>query len=159
MPTAYAALKGYAQYGYLNEARQASKKIIEYMYRTYTDYEPHTIWESYNPEKYEPSSYVKSDEEIVRKDFCGWSALGPVSAFIEYVLGFNTVDAFEKRVKWFKPESTEKAIGIKNLRFGNVITDIIAENGVAKVISNEPYTLEIDGKDYGISVGETVINL
>ena len=159
MPTAYAALKGYQEYGYLKEARKASEKIIEHMYRTYTDYEPHTIWESYNPEKFEPSSYIKSDEEVVRKDFCGWSALGPIAAFIEYVIGFYKVDAFENKVKWHKPESTEKAIGIKNLRFGDIITDIVAEKGICKVVSNAPYTLEIDGKDYEISAGETVIEL
>jgi hypothetical protein len=154
LPTAYAALKGLAAYGSFEDAHNSALRIVEHMYKTYRDYDSHTIWECYHPERCEPAR-TTDGKKIVRKDFCGWSALGPISAFIEYVLGFHTVDAFEKRVKWFKPESTEKAIGIKNLRFGDIVTDIVAENGVCKVVSSKPYTLEIDGNDYEISEGNT----
>lgn len=158
LPTAYATLKGLSYYNYSDVAHNTAKKLLEHMYKTYANYTPHTIWECYNPEEAKPSTIAENEENIVRKDFCGWSALGPISVFIEFVIGFNKIDAFEKKVKWAKPDTTGK-IGIKNLRFGNVITDITAENNVCHVISNEQYTLEINGKDYEITVGENKIVL
>lgn len=159
LPTAYAALKGFASYGYYDEARTASERLLEHMYRTYTNYEPHTLWEAYSPEEDKPSSAVKLTEPEVRKDFCGWSALGPISIFIEFILGFHTVNAFAKTVEWCKPQSCNGKIGIKNLRFGTVVTDIVAEGNVCKVVSNEPYILKICGKDYSINKGENLLNI
>ena len=36
-------------------------------------------------------------------------------------------------------------IGIKNLRFGGIVTDIIADEKICMVESNEGYTLKING--------------
>ena len=159
LPTAYAALKGLAAYGYFGEARTAASKLLEHMYRTYTDYTPHTIWECYNPEEYKPATTEELGDSIVRKDFCGWSALGPISVYIEFVLGFHTVDAFEKTVKWAKPNGIKGKIGIKNLKFGNIVTDIEADGENCTVISNNAYTLEINGKNYKIEAGENKFTL
>lgn len=158
LPTAYATLKGLALYGYFEEAHAAAAKIVEHMYRTYTDYTPHTIWECYNPEEYKPGVQTQ-EEEIVRKDFCGWSALGPISVYIEFVLGFHTVDAFEKIVKWAIPGNVSGKIGIKNLRFGSIVTDIEADGKICTVVSNEAYTLEINGKDFEVMPGENHFSL
>lgn len=159
LPTAYAALKGIAAYGFYGEAHDAALKIVEHMYKTFKDYEPHTIWECYNPEKCEPSVDAHSSEVRVRKDFCGWSALGPISVFIEYVLGFHTVDAFSNTVKWAKPDNVKGNIGIKNLKFGNTVTDIIANGNKCTVISDGSYTLEINGKSYDIKSGSNIFEL
>lgn len=159
LPTAYAALKGIAAYGHYGEAHEAALKIVEHMYKTYKKCDPHTIWECYNPEKPEPSVEPSPRKECVRKDFCGWSALGPIAVFIEFVLGFHTVDAFENTVKWAKPEHCESKIGIKNLKFGNTVTDITAENGKCTVESNADYTLEVNGKAYKILKGSNVFSL
>ena len=51
------------------------------------------------------------------------------------------------------------AYGIKNLHFGDIVTDIIADGKVCTVTSNAPYTLEIDGKAYEIKEGTTEIAL
>lgn len=128
------------------------------MYRTYTDYTPHTIWKCYNPEEYKPAMN-ENGSKVVRKDFCGWSALDPISVYIEFVLGFHTVDAFEKIVKWAKPDTLSGRVGIKNLRFGNVVTDIVADGGKCSVTSNELYTLEINGIKYDIVPGENTFML
>lgn len=154
LPTAYAALKGFAEYGFYSEAHDAALKVLEHMYKTYRDYAPHTIWECYSPEECKPSTCVGGGDTRVRPDFCGWSALGPISVYIEFVLGFHTVNAFEKTVKWAKPDNLRGKTGIKNLRFGDIVTDIIADEKNCSVASNKEYTLEINGKKYDISAGE-----
>ena len=152
LPTAYAALKGLSEYGYHNVAHEAAIKIFDHMLDTYKTFEPHTIWECYSPEEPTPALTPKGDK-FVRPNFCGWSALGPISIYIEHILGFYKADAFSRTLYWEKPEA-EGEIGIKNFRFGDIITDIVAKNGVCRVVSNAPYTLEICGKAYKVSVGE-----
>lgn len=160
LPTAYATLKGLANYGYYTEAHKAASTLLHHMYRTYTDFEPHTIWECYSPEKYKPGTIERlGSERLSRPNFCGWSALGPISMYIEFVLGFHTINAFDKIVKWAKPSDISGKIGIKNLRFGNIVTDILADGNDCTVTSNEAYTLEICGRAYQIVPGENKILL
>ncbi len=158
LPTAYAALRGIADYGELDEAREAGTKIFEHMLKTYKEFEPHTIWECYSPEKAEPATSA-SGKGRVRPDFCGWSALGPISIYIEYILGFYSVDAVNCKVKWSKPKNVRGEIGIKNLRFGDTVTDITANGSTCRVISNLPYTLTVDGVDYEINAGDNELIL
>lgn len=156
LPTAYTALKGLINYGYFDVAHDAALKILNHMYKTYTEYAPHSIWECYSPEECKPSTQT-DDTGVVRKDFCGWSALGPISIYIEFVLGFYYVNAFDKVIKWAKPSDTKGNIGIKNLKFGDIVTDIIANGNICRVISNGEYTLEINGEKYEINIGENEI--
>lgn len=44
-----------------------------------------------------------------------------------------------------KPENISDEIELKNLRFGKVITGIIAKGSVCYVTANAPYTLKING--------------
>ncbi len=159
LPTAYAALIGLKNYGFFDEARAHATSLLSHMYETYRSHEPHTIWECYSPTKPEPANIETGEKKSARPDFCGWSALGPISAYIEFVLGFHTVDAGEHRVFWARPKNAEGKIGIENLRFGDTVTDIVCENGLCTVRSNQPYTLTVDGKDYEIFTGETLLNL
>lgn len=117
------------------------------------EYEPHTIWECYAPDSAMPATIAES-MDLVRRDFCGWSALGPISVYIEDVIGFHTVNAFEGLVEWQKPAEFKKLLGIKNLRFGEVVTDILAEGDCCRVKSNRPYTLKINGKAFPVEEGE-----
>lgn len=150
LPTAYASLKGLANYGLYKEAHEKACILFEHMYKTYTGFEPHTIWECYSPEEFKPAVH---HNKFVRPDFCGWSALGPISVYIEFVLGFHSINAFEKVVEWTKPDAFKGKLGVNNLRFGNIVTDIVALGDKCTVKSNEPYTLKINGKEYCISVG------
>ena len=158
MPTAYATICGLIKYGYYDQVHKASQKILRHMYDTYKQYDPHTIWECYSPEKCEPALDAKG-REIVRPDFCGWSALGPISIYIEGLLGFHRVDAFERLVEWSKPDNLSGEIGIRNLRFGDIVTDIIAIGDECKVTSNAEYTLKVNGKKYFIKCGENKISI
>lgn len=152
LPTAYAALKGLVNYGYFKEAHDTACKLLEHIYKTYNEFEPHTIWECYSPEEFKPAINEYGDK-YVRPDFCGWSALGPISIYIEFVIGFHNIDAFKKIVEWAKPDNLKYETGIKNLRFGSVITDIKAIGEKCSVTSNEAYTLKINGKEYDIYPG------
>lgn len=160
LPTSYATLIGLKNYGYFDIAHTTACKLVEHMYRTYADFEPHTIWECYNPTKHSPAlGEVEKGAKLVRPDFCGWSALGPISVYIEYVLGFHTIDAFTKTIEWAKPDTFTGEIGIKKLRFGNIVTDILANGNHCKVVSNDSYTLKINGKEFEIKSGENEILL
>lgn len=159
LPTAYAALKGLANYGYYKEAHETATKLLDHMYATYKEYDPHTIWECYSPEEHKPATNPYEDGRLVGRDFCGWSALGPISAYIEFVLGFHSADAFTKTVKWEKPDTFKGKIGIKNLHFGDVVTDITADGDNCVIVSNADYRIEINGKAYEIHSGENEIEL
>lgn len=152
LPTAYAALKGLSDYGFNDETHTAAYKIFKHMYNTYKKYDPHTIWECYSPEEYRPALCTKGIRNV-RPDFCGWSALGPISIYIEYVLGFRKIDVFENVVEWAKPNSFKGEIGIRNLHFGNTVADITAKDDICRVTSNAPFTLKINGKSFEIKEG------
>lgn len=158
LPTAYAALRGLSEYGYHKEAREAAVRILDHIFKTYLEYEPHTIWEAYAPAKFAPATN-ETGTKTVRPDFCGWSALGPISMYIEHVLGFYKIDAFENTVFWDIPNCYSGEIGIKNLRFGSVITDIIFDGEQMKVISNAPYTLKIKERTINVRKGTYIFKL
>ena len=146
IPTAYAAIKGIEKYGKHALARSLSERILRHMSRTLAEFEPHTIWECYNPNR--PIPAVTCDTrppQWVRPDFCGWSALAPISLFLENVIGIRTADAFGRRVEWDLPGAVRGKVGVSNLRFGDITTSLLYENGVCTVTSNAPYTLVLNG--------------
>lgn len=154
LPTAYMGTKAIEKYGHQAEADAAAENLLAHMYRTYHAVEPNTIWECYSPSRDHP--VVRTNGHIVRPDFCGWSALGPISMFIENVLGFNTVDAKAKRVEWRLHQ--QERHGINNFKFGDIVTDLLYDGiGTVTVSSNAPYDLVINGTAYAIPAGETTI--
>ncbi len=155
LPTAYMATKAMEKYGKLDEAAATAEDLLQHMSLTYRNFSPHTIWEAYSPTKPEPST-TKKNRELVRPDFCGWSALGPISMLIENVLGFYDVDATAAKVKWHKHRTGRH--GIRGLRFGSIVADIVAEGGRVTVQSNRPFTLEINGIEHWCGPGKTRID-
>ena len=158
LPTAYAALKGLAEYGFYEEAHVAGHKIFQHMMNVYHQYEPHTIWECYSPTECKPATQTDNITGV-RPDFCGWSALGPISIYLEYVLGFYKIDAFEKVVEWAKPKDIQGKIGVKNLRFGDIVADIIADEKICRVKTNKPFTLKMNDKMLAIKKGENIFEI
>ena len=153
LPTAYAALKGLADYGFYKQAQRLAYDLFKHMLATAEMVEPHTIWECYSPCKCEPST-KPNGQNRVRPDFCGWSALGPISIYLEFVLGFHSVNAFENRLDWEKPDCFKGKIGVKNLRFGGVTADIVADEEICFVTTNKPFVLRINGKVFNAQAGE-----
>ncbi len=156
LPTAYMAVKALEAYGYGDLADELAMKVLSHQERTFRQYEPHTIWECYSPNADAPSTEAG---RRARPDFCGWSALGPVSLFIENVLGFYRVSAAEREVYWrFRPETG--SYGIRGLRFGPIETDIVFDGlETITVSSNEAYTLVINGERLDIKPGEHKLGL
>ena len=160
LPTAYMGIKALEKYGFFEEADSTAQAILEHMWKTYSEYEPHTIWECYSPTKAEPSSkHTGSGSSVksVKADFCGWSALGPISLFIENVLGFYYVDAASSTVCWNLHQTCRH--GIRKLTFGEITTDILYEGGEVRVRSDKPYTLIINGTRHAIRRGRNRISL
>lgn len=158
LPTAYMGTKALEKYGYNKVANQNAENLLNVMIKTYNTYSPATIWECYNPTKPEPSQRVYGEKlEVVRPDFCGWSALGPISLLIENVLGFYDINAETKTVKWNKHQKGRH--GIKNLRFGDVVTDIIGDKSDIHVKSNSDFVLIVNDRKFKVKKGNTVFNL
>lgn len=149
LPTAYMGVKGLENYGFTEKADEAAEKILNDMYVTYETVIPHTIWETYAPSSNQPSTEYGN---IVRQDFCGWSALGPISLFIENVIGFNYVNALEKVIEW-RLHKKNNRIGITNFTFGQIKTDIVYKDGVITVRSNESFTLKVNSVSINIQNG------
>lgn len=151
LPTSYMTIKALENYGYYDLADEIAEKTLMQQLRTYQKKEPHTIWECYSPSGDEPST---EQGRTARPEFCGWSALGPISLFIENVLGFETVNALTREVTW-RLHPGKGRQGIENLRFGTIQTDIIFDGKKSiNTQSNEPYTLIINGKKYSVKSGK-----
>jgi hypothetical protein len=150
LPTAYMGIRALTENGQGDLADETAEAVLNWMYLTYRDYAPHTIWECYNPTRPEPAFH---DANLVRSNFCGWSALGPISLFIENVIGIHSVDALHHVVTWHLHQPGRN--GIRNFRFGDVTTDLIADGkGHVDVVSNRPYMLIINGKSLKVKTGK-----
>lgn len=149
LPTAYMGIRALGENGQRELADETAERIVGQMARTYNNYQPHTIWECYSPNKDEPST---EHGNRVRPDFCGWSALGPISLFIENVLGFTDVDASKRSVSWRLHQTGRH--GIQNLRFGDITTDILTDGkGSITVKSNAAYALNVNGHVFQVKAG------
>ena len=156
LPTAYMGIKALEKYGFQEAADTTAEKVLSWMLRTYCDYEPHTIWECYSPTAPTPSS---NHGKRVRPDFCGWSALGPISLFLENVLGFHDIDASSRTVRWEIRHDCRH--GLNNLTFGDTTTDLLYDPAASTVTirSNKPYCLILNGKSNRIRAGVTTISI
>lgn len=153
LPTAYMAIKALETEGYRKLADETAASLVRHMLATYRRYSPATIWECYNPRLPEPARH---ESAIVRPDFCGWSALGPISLFLENVLGFHTLDGNTRTIHWRLHQSGPH--GIRRLRCGAVLADILTDgNGGVTVDTNTAFTLVINGTRHAISAPRTRI--
>ena len=152
IPTAYATVRGLMRYGFFDLARSQTLALLNDMLRVYNEFEPHSIWECYSPYEPEPGRDIHNDA-LCRKDFCGWSALAPISMFTECVIGIHSVDAFARKVRWQLDANLPGKVGIRKLRFGGITADLVAENGCIEVESDTPFTLEVNGKVFSVAAG------
>ncbi len=144
LPTTYMATKALEQYGYHEIADAHAERTVSVMVDTFHQVEPHTIWEVYSPSDARPATQKrKVNKEPVRGEFCGWSALGPISLLIENVIGFHVIDAPRRLVSWRVHQAGRS--GIKNLRFGSIVADVMHDDGKVTVSSNEAFELAITG--------------
>lgn len=155
LPTAYMGTKALERYGFYKIADATAFKLLRHMLRTYQEWTPHTIWELYSPTAPEPGT-TKIKIGRGRPDFCGWSALGPISLFIENVLGFRRIDALEQKITWNPPQKGRS--GIRRLQIGSILADLIHEDGRIEVTTNGKFTLEVKGRACIVEKGNQVLN-
>ncbi|MBN2155328.1 MAG: alpha,alpha-trehalase [Candidatus Lokiarchaeota archaeon] len=159
VPTSYMATKALEKYGFFEVARTTSEQLLKVMYQTFHDFTPHTIWEAYCPIAPKPATY-KRNARYVRPEFCGWSALAPISLFIENLLGFYSIDALRNEIHWNLHKDYSGKLGIQNLHFGNIYTDILYEENQFRVKSNLPYSLIVNKSEIlEIKPGQNNFNL
>lgn len=157
LPLVYMAVKAMERYAMGDKADMAAWSVVDHMYRTYRDYgDAPTIWECYSPTRPEPAT-GKNGAVVVRPDFCGWSALGPISLLIENVIGFHDVSALENRVHWRLHHPCRH--GIRRLRFGSTVTDLLYEQGKIRTTSNSPYVLVVNDVAYEVPAGTATISV
>jgi hypothetical protein len=154
LPTAYMTLKGCENYGYFDDASAIAAKILAHLSRTYQEYAPHTIWECYNPNLAMPACSCDEGKRIVRPDFCGWSALGPINLLLENLIGIYEVDAFHRTVKWRPGIKTDGALGVKHLRFGDVVADMVYRQEELFIHSNQAFILQFRDLTLAVNAGE-----
>lgn len=121
-PTNFMIVKGLVAQGQHELARKISLNYLEMLYRVWKNFKPHTLWECYSPESDMPSNAVAGDR--CRPDFVGWTGLGPISMFIENILGLE-IDFPNKIITWRTDAICEH--GIKGLRFGPHKISLIAK--------------------------------
>ena len=148
--------KSLEKYGYFDLAASFADQTVNHMSRTYQEFFPPTIWECYSPSEYAPAR--RNLQKYSRPDFCGWSALGPISLLLENILGFHRADAVERRLDYhYRPEIGRH--GVRNFKFGDVKCDIIIEKGTANIKTSTAFTFAVDGKEFACSAGENSFKL
>lgn len=158
LPTDYMTIKALEDYGRFGLARDLALKTVRNQYAVYTNTVPHTIWECYAPDVAQPATNV-DDETRVAKDFCGWSALGPVALFIENVIGIRSANAFTREVEWRLPPASEGRVGLRRFRFGDVTCDLVCEGTRLTVRSSGAFTLVADGRRLEVKAGENAFTV
>ena len=157
MPKVYMTVKGLEKNGRQELADEVARKMIFLQYRTWKNFEPHTFWECYSPTEDKPGTNKTGGYS--RPDFCGWSALGPISLFIENILGIRDVNAIDNRIIW--EPAPGKNNGIRNLKMGENTISLVAypAQGKAEVEASAAFTLHLNGNDIQCPPGKSVIPL
>ncbi|MDR0681963.1 MAG: T9SS type A sorting domain-containing protein, partial [Dysgonamonadaceae bacterium] len=168
-PTNYAVIRGLERVGANEFAHEASERYVEGLYQVYL--QTGTLWENYAADKINGKFRQGVNEynppSDCRKDFVGWTGLGPISILIENVLGFRA-DGVNK-ILTYDLRRTDRH-GIENLRMADITTTIITDDRSAHpeearltVTSDNPYTLKVlfNGEifEQKIVAGTQTINL
>ena len=153
LPVAYMGIKTLEQYGEYAQAAELSLQLLRHMVRTWKEYDPHTIWECYSPTEAKPAT--GKQKPVVRADFCGWSALGPVSLLIENLIGVSGFDSDARSLTW-NPGIPEGRLGIRNLNFGGGRVDLVRENGMLRIRCDFPMTVIFRQRGLECKSGENV---
>ncbi len=154
-PTNTMVIRGLERYGYAELARDIALRHIQLVADVFAD--TGTIWENYAPDSPEPG--MVRDGLQVRKDFVGWSGIGPILCFLEHAIGLRP-SAPDNRLSW--NIGSGQRCGCSRFRFGGHVASLVAEaadpSGERRltVESDGPFTLDVRWKDRRrtVNVGE-----
>jgi hypothetical protein len=140
-PTNTMVLYGLEKYGYHRLAREIALNHVDAVARVWE--ETGSIWENY------PADSISS-ADADKKDFVGWSGIGPTRYLLRYGIGL-VPEAPEERLNWnLDPELLRQGpLGCRHFRFGSpeIETDLCARREGGKlwitVNTSRPYTLAL----------------
>lgn len=157
LPMAYMTAKALERNGYAELADSLTANTVQMMSRVYQNTEPHTVWETYSPVADAPST---EHGHRVRQEFCGWSALGPISLLIENIMGFREANGLDRTLRWDVKHNLGN-YGIDNLRFGPVTASLHYDPTTRRITvsTNEPFTLILPGYIARIPAGRSALTL
>ena len=113
-PTNYMLMKGLVDNSLHEFAHLSSVRFLNHIYQIYK--ETGTIWENYSPTETSPGNPAKPG-------FVGWSGLGPITIFIENIIGIRV--GTKDRVYWNVLRTDEH--GIRNLTIGENQVSLICK--------------------------------
>lgn len=113
-PTNFAAIRGLADNGLADRAREASRRYLDAMCAVAADpaLGP-SIWECYAPED-PPRPATTEKGALCGRDFVGWSGLAPITLLAENLVGLRR-DVPARTLRWFIPD---EPLGLRDFRFG-----------------------------------------
>ncbi len=114
-PTNTMVIRGLERYGYRELAREIAREHLETVSETLRT--TGTIWEDYSPDGPVPG-------KPARKDFVGWSGIGPILYLLEYGIGLKP-DAALNRLDWSLDANVRS--GCRRYRFNGHVVDLVAE--------------------------------
>lgn len=123
-PTNYMLVNGLKKRGWQSLAKDIAMRHLDAMSKIYENENYRNIWEAYSPEHFRPATKEHAQEALVRSDFVGWSALGPIAMLIENIIGL-TFNAAENSILW-EIDSIESH-GMQNLKFNGATVSLMAE--------------------------------
>lgn len=136
-PTNTMVIRGLEKYGYHQLAAEIALNHLDAVVQVLCD--TGSIWENYPPDEI-------SSGDADRKDFVGWSGIGPILYLLEYAIGIKA-DAVRKELHWTIP-ATDGAVGCKRYWFAGITVDLLATHRpdgsvLVEAESDAPVTLHI----------------
>ena len=119
-PTNTMVIRGLEKYGHHELAREIAMKHIGLVSDVCAD--TGTIWENYAPDKAKPGRIFRRMQ--VRKDFVGWSGIGPILYLLEHAIGLRP-SAPENLLTWNLV--SEDRCGCRKFLFNGLAITLVAE--------------------------------
>jgi len=114
-PTDTMVMRGLENYGYDARARDIALNHLNVAAQVFD--KTGTIWENYAPDE-------AAQGNPARKDFAGWSAIGPILYLIEYAIGMRA-DAPKNTLAWNLTPGVQH--GCERYRFNGHIASLVAK--------------------------------
>jgi len=137
-PTTTMVIRGLENYGQEDLAREIALNHLDIMGRVFR--QTGTVWENYAPDTAAPGKPAK-------KDFVGWSGIGPILYLLEYAIGLKP-DAPRNELTWVL--SAQGRLGCERFRFNGHVVSLQAEpvaggtpGHLIKVASDGTFTLRL----------------
>jgi hypothetical protein len=145
-PTNTMVIRGLERTGRGDLAREIALRhiaLVADVYRT-----TGTLWENYAPDAPKPGRILPAVP--VRRDFIGWTGIGPILFVLEHAIGLRP-DAPANRLEWSL--SSEARCGCRLFRFNGHVASLVADPAGAdgtrriEVSSDGAFTLAVRWKD------------